>query len=811
MLTRTLSSSLLMFLLGLTVLSSSGCGGAQARKIKHLEKGQAFLATENFEKARVEFQNALQIAPKDAEARFEMGVVDEKLGNPREAAQFYQGTIDVSPEHLGARTNLARLFLFSGAPDRAIEFIRPALEKHPNDSELLALRAAVRLQQKDVSGAQADAERAVELAPGSEDAVGVLAGIYSSNGAKERAQALLERSIQRIPGTVDLRLVLAQIYAEENRAADVEGLLIKVVELKPKERAHRLRLAQYYARLNQIDAAEHVLRTGVKELPTERDLKLALVDFIATRRSRDAAEKELQSMIAADPKDYQLTFALASFYEAAQEWAKSAAVYQGVIDQDKFEPSGLSARDHLAALRLQRNDVTGALKLANEVLAKSPRDDDALLLRGDIALSQQDPRSAIADLRAVLRDQPNATGVLRTLARAHIANGEPAIAEETMRHAVEANPKDDSLKLDLAQMLAQLGKSDQAKPILAELVKRQPDNLKALDTQFRVSFATRDTVTAKAAAEAMVAMRPKSAVGYLYEGMVDESENKAGEALQRYSTAADLEPEAREPLQSQVRVLVSLKRMDEALKRLDAVATASAKNEFAPDLKGDVLMSAGRAADAQAAYRVAIARSPKWWVPYRGLALAQIAAKDPDGAVDTLRKAQPVVEQADALGSELASLLEGQGKPDEAIREYEEILRRYPKSEMAMNNLAMLLVTHKQDRASLERAKELASRFADSANPSYLDTYGWVLYKRGEAAASVPVLERVVAKLPNEALARYHLGMAQSQLAGSRAEARDNLERAVNSGARFSGLDEAKSTLEGLAKLPIQAGGAPQT
>jgi hypothetical protein len=60
-------------------------------------------------------------------------------------------------------------------------------------------------------------------------------------------------------------------------------------------------------------------------------------------------------------------------------------------------------------------------------------------------------------------------------------------------------------------------------------------------------------------------------------------------------------------------------------------------------------------------------------------------------------------------------------------------------------------------------------------------------------------------------LARYHLGMAQSQLAGSRAEARDNLERAVNSGARFSGLDEAKSTLEGLAKLPIQAGGAPQT
>jgi tetratricopeptide (TPR) repeat protein len=799
-----------MFLLGLTVLSSSGCGGAQSRKIKHLEKGQAFLVAGNFDKARVEFQNALQIAPKDSEARFEMGVVDEKLGNPREAAQFYQGTIDVDPGHLGARANLARLFLFSGAPDRAVEFLSPALEKHPNDSELLALRAAARLQQKDVTGAQADAERAVELAPANEDAVGVLAGIYTSNGAKDRAQALLEQSIQRIPATVDLRLVLAQIYAQENRAADVEALLIKVVELKPKERAHRLRLAQYYARLNQIDAAERTLRVGVKDLPAERDLKLALIDFLATRRGRDVAEKELQSMIAADPKDYQMKFALASFYEAAQQWDKAAAVYQGVIDQDRFEPSGLSARDRLAALRLQRNDVAGALALANEVLAKSPRDDDALLLRGDIALSRQDPRSAIADLRAVLRDQPNATGVLRTLARAHIANGEPAIAEETLRHAVEANPKDDALKLDFAQLLAQLSKPDQAKPILADLVKRQPDNIKALDSQFRVSLATKDMATAKAAAEAIVGIRPKSAIGYLFEGMVEESENKAGEALQRYSAASDLEPEAREPLQSQVRVLVSLKRTEEALKRLDAVTAASANNEFAPDLKGDVLMAAGRATDAQAAYRVAIARSPKWWVPYRGLALAQIAAKDPDAAVDTLRKAQPIVEQADALGSELASLLEGQGKPDEAIKEYEEILRRNPKSEVAMNNLAMLLVTHRQDHASLDRAKELASRFADSVNPSYLDTYGWVLYKRGEAAASLPVLQRVVAKVPDEALARYHLGMAQSQL-GSRDEARDNLTRAVNSGAKFSGLDEAKSTLEKLAILPIQASAAPRT
>src|SRR3984957_208640 len=219
--------------LGLAVLSVAACGGAQSRMAKHMDKGQAFLAAGNFEKARVEFQNALQIVPTDAEARYENGVVEEKLGKTRDAAQFYQGAIDVNPDHVLARANLARLYLFAGAPDRALDLIKPAMEKHPDDAELLTVRAAARLQQKDLSGAEADAERAVQMAPANEDAVAVLAGLYTSAGANDKAQTLLEQSIQKMPQTVDLRLALAQVYSQENRAADSEGLLIKLVELRP--------------------------------------------------------------------------------------------------------------------------------------------------------------------------------------------------------------------------------------------------------------------------------------------------------------------------------------------------------------------------------------------------------------------------------------------------------------------------------------------------------------------------------------------------------------------------------------------------
>src|SRR5882672_2402091 len=97
---RATKSRLLLCAVGLAALVLAGCGGAEARKARHLEKGREFFAAGNFEKARVEFRNALQIAPNDADARYENGLVDERLGNPREAAQFYQGTLDVNADDL---------------------------------------------------------------------------------------------------------------------------------------------------------------------------------------------------------------------------------------------------------------------------------------------------------------------------------------------------------------------------------------------------------------------------------------------------------------------------------------------------------------------------------------------------------------------------------------------------------------------------------------------------------------------------------------------------------------------------------------
>ena len=789
---------------GILALVLAACGGAQARKAKHFEKGKTYLAAGNYEKARVEFQNVLQIAPTDPEARFDMGLVDEKLSKIREAAGFYQATIEVSPTHVEARSHLARLYVLSGAPDRAMEVLKPAIDSHPDDAELLAIRAAIHAQKKEETEAIADAERAVKLDPKNEDAISTLAGLYSSNKDLPRAQKLLEDGIANIPNTTDLRLVLAHIYVSENHLDEAEQTLIKITKIRPTDQSDRIRLAQFYAWQNKIDAAEKTLRDAIAEIPQGRDLKLQLIQLIASRRSAAAAEKELKAMIAADPKDVEMKFALAKFYQDTRQPGLAEGIYKEVISSDKLEPTGLAARDRLAALRAQQNDLAGAGTLISEVLAKSPRDDEALILRGQIELAKKDPKAAIADLRAVLRDQPNAVPVLRTLASAHLANGEPAIAEETMRRALEVNPKDVNTRLDLALLLTQLNKPDQAKPLLADVVKEQPGNVRALDMQFRVGVGTNDLQTAKTAAQALVATQPKMAIGYLFEGMLAEQDKKTDDALRLYAQAVDLAPDTREPLDAQIRLLVAQKRIPDALKRLDDVTALAPKSPLALNLKGDLLAAQGRPAEAKEAYELALARTPKWWVPYRGLAALQFAAKDPDAAVATLRTGQATVEQPEFLGMEIATYYERSGKIDDAIREYEDVLHRNPQTDFAANNLAMLLVNNRSDSASLDRAKAVSSRFAQSNNLSFLDTYGWVLYKHGEANASVPVLEQVVAKAPSAAEARYHLGMALAK-AGNDVEARDNLTRAVDSGAKFSGLEEARAALQKLGRAPTDA------
>lgn len=775
------------------------CGGADARKARYIEKAEQLIAEENYQKAQLELRNALQIDADDVTARVLMGEVAEQLGDPRAAVQMYRAALDLDSRNPAARARLAKLYVLGGLPDDAMKLVEAGLAEAPRDPELLAVRGAARARLGDFAAAESDVREALQADPANENAVALMAALEQRDGRARAAVTLVERALKERPKSVDLRLVLAQLYADEQRPADEARMLAEIIVLRPDEPRHRYRLAQFHVAQKNVDAAERVLRETVAARPDDIEAKKALVGMLAAQRSFAAGEKECLSLIAAKPEDAELRLACGDFYAMNGRAAAAAQGYQAVIESDGTGAHGIAARNRLAADAMRAKRVDEAGRLVGEVLAANPQDNDALIMRADLALARGDTAAAITDLRAVLRDQPTSVPVQRALARAYLENGNDSLAEETLRSAARDNPADVGLRMDLAGMLARSGKPQQAEQALQSLVVQSPKAIEAREALFRIQLERKDYVAARATADAVRTAHPEQALGSFLTGLVDRAEGKPEAAARSFESALRLQPDALEPLGELIALELRARRSDAALARLDAVIRTQPKNAFAHNLKGEVFVQRKQVGAALGEFAVAIELAPGWWVPYRGLGLATVASGRPEEAIAVFERGLAASDNAVPLATDLAELHVLVGHPERAIALYQRLLKNSPDNDLLANNLAMLLVTHRSDAKSLEEASVLAERFATSAVPAFLNTNGWVNFKLGRFDAAIPALERAANLAPDAPEMRYQLAMAQYK-AGQRDAARRNLEAALKPGVTFAGEADARVTLAELRR-----------
>jgi tetratricopeptide (TPR) repeat protein len=211
-----------------------------------------------------------------------------------------------------------------------------------------------------------------------------------------------------------------------------------------------------------------------------------------------------------------------------------------------------------------------------------------------------------------------------------------------------------------------------------------------------------------------------------------------------------------------------------------------------------LLLSERRLPEADAALQAAIERSPEWWVPYRTRAKVLVARGDLPGAKALLVEALGKVKEPNLIRLEQAQLLSATGDHDGAITIYESMLKATPGELTVANNLAYALATYRSDAASLARAGQVAAPLAASSNARYLDTYGWVKLKQGDAPAAIAVLEKAIATLPLPEF-KYHLALA-ALASGQRDRAKTLLGEALDKSAPFPGRDDAEAQLAKLHK-----------
>jgi tetratricopeptide (TPR) repeat protein len=448
------------------------CGGQQAREAAYLASGRKYLAERNYVKARLEFRNALQLDPNDADASFLGGEAAEAVGDVREAAQMFQAAIDSNDHHLGARARLARLYAENGAPDKAIELVTPGLAIAPHDPDLLTSRAIARQLSGDTVGARRDAQEAMRLNPTSETTEILLAQLYNDDGEPQEAMDLLTKAAAAPQASTSIHRALAQLYLAAGRYADAAHELELNVAAEPSNTAHRFRLAELLLADGNIDGAEGALQAAVGHAPNDTEPKLVLANFLARYRGFDVAASYIRKITAADPKDFQLQLGCAEFYVHHERLPEAEAIYRRVIEDAGSDANGYAARDELATLYVSSDRAAEAEPLLAEVLQNSPHDGDALVARARIEIARKKFDAAVADLRDAQRDHPNSPPVERLLAQAYEAGNDATLAEDTLRAAVRANPAAADVTFDLVHFLQRHGEADQTKAIVERLAAR---------------------------------------------------------------------------------------------------------------------------------------------------------------------------------------------------------------------------------------------------------------------------------------------------------------------------------------------------
>lgn len=792
----TLSMRVRIGVILLSTLAWTACGGPEERKAKYFARANEYIEAANYPKARVALRNVLKIDPKDADAYVLFARVEEKEKNWRNAVQLYQEAVRLDPGHTAALITLGKYYLEARLTEHVVEAADTVLKKEPKHPQAHALKIASQaVMEEAIPSAIIKAEELVKEFPTEPDVAILLATLYDQRRRHHDAEVTLRRALDAHPRDLDLLNNLNTVLQRANDVGGAETVMRRMIDVEPESIDHQLRLVRFYVRQAAYDKAEAVLRNTVALDPNSEQRRLALADFFMSKKDVASAERVLLDATAQLPYSTQLQFGIAALYKKTGQDSKARERYIALVQEYKDKPVGLEARVKLAEMDFQAGKQTEAEHQVQEVLKDNPRSSDGLTLLGRMALVRRNGKDAVQAFRTVLHDQPESATVHYLLGQAYQLTGETNLAKESFERAVALYPDQVDAKRSLAVLESKSGRYQQARARLDDLLKQRPDDIAALDMLMTLDLVMKNWVGAEQTLGRIRQVAVENHVALMAEGRLYEAQRRLNDAMNAYERAITLAPNEPEPLLSLVKLEVAQGRMVRSQARLETILAARPDHPFAHGLLGEVLSVSGAYEAAVHHYREAARLNPKWITPWLNWATSSLSKKKPDVAAQVLQEGLKANPDSEELHMLLASALFEQRQIDLAMAAYETTLRLNPRNLLAANNLAVLLVDHKGDSSSLQRAFALSRDFDKEApHPLFIDTLGWVRFKMGQQEEAIRLMKDAVAKSPDISVLNYHLGIAFFQ-SGKRAEARTYLSKALKNSNSFEGRREAEQAL----------------
>jgi tetratricopeptide (TPR) repeat protein len=744
------------------VLAVTGCRRTpEAKMAKFLAEGEKQLEKKDYPRAILQFRNAVQAKPKEAEPYYQLGRAYLASGDLKRAAQSFDRTIKLNPKRTDAQLKLA---------------------------EILSTRP----EKQNVVDAEKYATQVLSASPDNVDALNTLALTEWKLGKPEDAEQHLQQALQKFPASLLTSVNLARLKLIQKDLKGAEEVLKQAVAHAPKSPEPAAALGQLYIGLRRFPEAEQQFRAALVINPKYGPALRNLGALQMRAGQIGPAEQTYKQLSAMHEKEYKPLYALYLFN--AGRHAEAIAEFQRLVKDD---PADRNMRTLLVQAYLKENRVAEAEKVLDDALRKNSKDVDALLQRSRIYLASGKYTEAQADLTQVLgirRDSPEAAEAHHLLSKVHQARGDAANRQQELTEALRVDSKYLAARLELAQVLIATNAAKSALNLLNETPENQKKSPQVVIQRNWALLDAGDVAELRTEIDRVLAVARVPEVLLQDAALKFKQKDFAGARapLEEVLKGNPGDLRALRPLMGSY---AEQKQPAAGVQKVKEYAAQVPKSAPVQLFLGGVLLGSGDGAGARKAFEAAKAAAAGYYPADLALAQLDIA----EGKGDTARKSLSALieRKAGTVAAHklLAELDAKAGNQDAAIEHYRRVLEIDPRNAGSLNNLAYLLAekTGQTDEALkyAEQAKEIAP-----ASSEVDDTLGWVYYRKGNYPTAVKYLETATAN-SSAAVRKYHLAMAYVK-AGDLKQGQQTLEAALNIDSK---LPEAQEALKVFAEV----------
>jgi tetratricopeptide (TPR) repeat protein len=494
------------------------------------------------------------------------------------------------------------------------------------------------------------------------------------------------------------------------------------------------------------------------------DPEVAKQEYFAEGNRYMAGKKYMEAIVSyrnaikQDDKFGEARLKLAEAYFATNDVRNALAESVRAAD---IMPDNVDAQLSAGALLLAARRYPEARARATAALSKEPRNARALVLLGNSLAGLKEVDAAIEQVEQAIDEDPSLTLSYANLGDLYSAKGDKEAALSAFTRAVDADPKAVFPHLSLANFLWSSGKRDEAERELKtalELEPQSPGVNRALATFYIVQNNLAAAEPYMKAYANLAGSEAKLALGDFYV-LARKSTDAVG-----LLTELAKQPEYFIPATLRLAVVdFNAGRRADAYKKVEEALQREPKNEAALQAKARFLVIDHKNSEGLAIAEKAVAANPRSARSryIRGLAF------------------------------------EATGAIDQAVTDYEEVLKALPAALPVQARLASLHLTQGRFRDALQLSQGVVKARPQSTDAHFV--YAQALFKSGDLTGAERELSGLAKLRPNSPDVYTWIGMLY--------EAKNDLARARASFERALALEPgSRSALAGLVDVDLKTG-----